>query len=79
MSSYADHLRLQLELARTLLRAKRARGSSAYKCHSTPQMRIRMRGRWGRRQSAKLRRSPPQAPKFHNVYNQPAAGFDFLG
>eukprot|EP00959_Pyramimonas_sp_CCMP1952_P235594 4923698-Pyramimonas_sp.AAC.1 len=46
--------------------------------YSTPQMRIRVRGRWVRRQSARLWRSPPRAPKFHKLYNEPTAGADLF-
>eukprot|EP00959_Pyramimonas_sp_CCMP1952_P195535 4088369-Pyramimonas_sp.AAC.1 len=41
-------------------------------------MRIRVRGRWGRRQFARLWRSPPKAPKSHKLYNEPAAGADLF-
>eukprot|EP00959_Pyramimonas_sp_CCMP1952_P047749 996691-Pyramimonas_sp.AAC.1 len=45
---------------------------------STPQLRIRARGRRGRRQSARPWRSPPQAPNFCKLRGEPAAGADFF-
>eukprot|EP00959_Pyramimonas_sp_CCMP1952_P454671 9470267-Pyramimonas_sp.AAC.1 len=43
-----------------------------------PLSRIRIRGRRGRRQSARIGRSPPQAHTVYKLYNEPAASARFF-